>query len=511
MSDISDAIGLELLSHIVGLKIIKEDFSEVSRNLPQSLLILCEGNDANQATLPDQKFQITSAKQAADKCGFGSPAHILARILFPPLGGGGIGGIPVYIHPQPAAVGAVSQKFEITPTGVATKSGTHYVVINGRKGIDGQFYKIAVVEGDTTADITGKITDALAAVLGCPLTVTDDDYVNTLESKWKGKTAAGIQVRIDTGDDDLGITYVVNDIQTGSGVPAITDAMTALGNDWWTFILNSYGTESDIVSVLEQVNGRPDPKNPTGRYTGTVMRPFLALTGTIEDDPTTFSDDDDRKEEDTIALCSAPNSEGLAMEAAANYAVLELRQAQDKPHLDIQNKTLPDMPPPAPTSGIGSMGDYLNRDAFLKKGCTTADIVNNEYQVKDFVTTYHPEGEVPAIFRYVRAFVQDTNVIFRYQMLEGRFVLNKAIASNDDDVDVEDVIKPKQWLAILSDEFEEWAKVALITDIAFSRASLNVQLSPTNPDRFNTAFKVKRTGYTRQSSTNMSVGFNFGK
>lgn len=511
MSDISDAIGLELLSNIVGIKVVGEDFSEVSENLPQSLLILCEGNTANQATLPDKKFKITSAKQAGEKCGYGSPAYLIARILFPPMGGGGIGGIPVYIHPQPEAGGAQAQVYEITPTGVATKSGTHYVYIGGRKGMEGQFYKLDIVEGDTTSDITGKITDALSNVLGCPVTVTDDDYVNTLTTKWKGKTAAGLNVRIDTGDDDLGITYAVASTQTGSGVPSISTAMEELGNDWWTFILNSYGTEDDIVSTLELTNGKPDPENPTGRYSGIVMRPFIALTGSVSDDDSAFTDDDDRKDEVTIALCPAPNSEGLAMEAAANVALLECRKAQDKPHGDIQNMKYPDMPLPAPSDSLGTMTEYLSRDEIMKKGSSTADIVSGNYVMKDFITTYHPVGEVPPFFRYVRDLVLDQNVIFRYQMEEARYVLDKTIVGDDDDVDVDDCIKPKQWKAILINKFEEWTKAALISDAKFSADSLKVQLSPTNPNRFNTTFKGKRTGFVRQSSSTYSVGFNFGK
>lgn len=509
MSEISDAIGLELLSEVVGYKITKGNFQEVTPNLPQAILMIGEANTANQATLEDARFQIISAKQAGDKCGYGSPIYLAARILFPPLGGGGIGGIPVWVHPQAEEGGATAKVLEISPTGVATDNGTHYVIVAGRNGMEAEVYAINIIEGDTTGDITGKITDALSKILGCPFTAVDDDYVNTLTSKWKGLTADELQVRVDTKGNDLGITYAVSSIQSGSGTPSIANAMNALGNEWIPLVLNGYGPNATtVVEALEAKNGIPDPNNPTGRYTGIIMKPFIALTGDLSDDPTPFSNAAARKAQVTIALCPAPNSEGLSIEAAANAAVLFGRLSQDKPHLDISGQSYPDMPTP---DDIGSMSDYLTRDQFLKKGSSTVDLNAGKFVVKDFVTTYHPDGEVPPQFRYCRNLMLDFNIRFRYLLLEQIHVVNKAIAADDDDVDAEDVIKPKQWLALLSDAGTDWAKEALITDIPFFQKNIKVGLSQSNPDRINTAFKYKRTGFSRQSSTTAEAGFNFGK
>ena len=40
--------------------------------------------------------------------------------------------------------------------------------------------------------------------------------------------------------------------------------------------------------------------------------------------------------------------------------------------------------------------------------------------------------------------------------------------------------------------------------------SLLVELSSSNPDRLETSFRYKRTGFLRISSTTMEAGFNFG-
>jgi len=503
---VSDAVGLERISRIVGYKLTKGNFALSSPNLPQRLAVLAEANEANQLTLDTTPKQITSAKQAGDLYGYGSPIHMIARILFP-KSGEGIGGIPVYIYPQAEPGGASAKVIEITPTGTATGNGTHYLKICGRDGMDGDFYAINVEEGDTTADLTAKINDAVNNILGCPCISTEDGYTAELTSKWKGKTANDISVSVDTGDDELGISYAINSTASGAGVPSISAALTAFGNNWNTIVLNSYGLESTILSALESFNGRPADGNtaPTGRFAATIMKPFVAVTGSTADDPSATTDA--REDDVTIALAPAPLSEGLQFEASANMIVLLAPTAQNNPHLDVSGQSYPDMPTP---DSIGSMAEYNNRDAFVKKGCSTVDLSAGRYKVMDFVTTYHKTGENPPQFRYVRNLMLDLNIYYGYYLLEQINVVDKAIAADSDIVSVQSVIKPKQWKQILFAYADDLASRALIVDPEFMQDSIDVDLSTTNPDRLETFFKYKRSGFARVLSTTAEAGFNFG-
>jgi phage tail sheath gpL-like len=500
------AVGSERISKIVGYIIRKGDFSESNPNLPQRIAILAEANEANQASLDTSAKQITSAQQAGELYGYGSPIHMIMRILRP-KSGDGVGGIPTIVYPQAKAVGSAAKVITVTPTGVATGNGTHTLRIAGRTNVDGIFYDINIEEGDTVADITAKIEDAVNAVLGAPVSATSDDYEAVLTSKWFGLTADAITVEVDTNDNALGITYAVDSTQSGSGTPSIQAALDLFGNDWNTLVINSYGTHSGTLDLLEDFNGVPDPEQPTGRFSGIIMKPFIALTGSTADDPTAITDA--RKNEVTIALCPAPGSDGLSLEAAANYAFLFARQAQDNPHLDISGKSLPDMP--VPTDGIiGSMSDYENRDSFVKKGCSTVDLNAGKYQVQDFVTTYHPVGEEPPQFRYCRNLMIDLNVRYGYYLLELVNVVDHAIANDNAIVNATNVVKPKQWKGILYNYAEDLASRALITDPEFMQDSITVSLSETNPDRLETFFRYKRSGLARISSTVAEAGFNFG-
>lgn len=501
---ISDAVSLDRISRIVGYKITKGDFSTTTPNLPQRIAVFAEANTADQATLDTDGYQINSAQEAGSRYGYGSPCHIISRILFP-KNGGGVNGIPVIIYPQEEAVSATEKILEITPSGTATASGRHTLVIAGREGMDGDFYDINIVVGDSTEEITAKITDAINNILGSPVIGTDDSYTANLTSKWKGLTADALTVTINDNGDALGITYVVNSIQSGSGTPSVSAALDQFGADWVTLVVNSYGTQSQIMTALEGFNGIPDPTNPTGRFVGIVMKPFVALTGSVIDNPSTITDT--RLNDVTIAICPAPLSSGLSMEAAANMCVLSANVAASSPHLDVAGKAYPDMPTP---TSIGTMATYTNRDAYVKKGCSTVDLVAGEYVVQDFVTTYHKIGENPPQFRYVRNLVIDNNVRYSYYLLEQINVVDHAIASNDDTVSASKVIKPKQWIQILSQLADDLALRALIVEPSFMQSSLQVGLSTTNPDRLETAFKYKRSGFARIASTTAEAGFNFG-
>lgn len=500
----SDAVGSERISKIVGYKLAKGDFSNTTPNLPQRVVILAEANFANQGSLDVSPKEITSAQQAGTLYGFGSPIYNLMRILRP-NSGSGIGGIPTIVIPQAQAPGAVSKIFKITPVGIATGNGIHTLVIGGREGVDGTNYDIPISQGDSTATICDKIQDAVNNVLGAPVIGTSLDYDVRLETKWKGLTAQDLTLTMETNENSLGLSYAITTIQSGIATPSISAALATFGNDWNTIVLNSYGAVSSVMDALEAFNGIPDPNSPTGRYTGIIMKPFIAVTGSVLEDPSTITDS--RKANVTIAIAPAPLSAGQPMEAAANMVFLFARQAQDTPELDVSGRAYPDMPTP---DSIGAMANYENRDLFVKKGCSTVDLVAGAYVVQDFVTTYHPVGEIPPQFRYCRNLMIDFNIKFGYYLLEQINVVDHAIAADNDVVTVDKFIKPKQWKLIIVEYAVSLAERALIVDPDFTRASISVNVSTTNPDRLETEFSYKRSGYVRIASTTATAGFNFG-
>jgi phage tail sheath gpL-like len=501
----SNAVGSERVSRTVGYVIKKGDFRLVSPNLPQRVAVFGEANEANQADLITAETLVKNLQQVGELYGYGSPIYHQCRILFP-VNGDGVGGIPVYVYAQEKAVGAAAKIITLTPTGVATGNGTHTLIIAGRNGVDGIFYDINIEEGDTSSDITAKIEDAINAVLGSPVLVASDDYDAVLTTKWNGLTANELSVEVDTNDDDLGITYTTENTQAGSGTPSIADALELFGTSWNTIVSNGYGAVTSIMNALEAFNGIPLSENPTGRYAGIIMKPFIAITGSTLDDPSSITDS--RLDDVTIAIAPAPGSAGFSFEAAANVALMFALCSQNTPHLDLCGKPYPDMP--TPEGSIGSMAVYTNRDAMVKKGCSTVDKVAGRYQMQDFVTTYHPVGETPPQFRYCRNIMLDLNVRYSYYLLEQINVVDHVIANDDDTVEASNVVKPKQWRQIVGGLADSLVLRGLTVDAEFMKASIDIDISSINPDRLETYFKYKRSGVARISATTAEAGFNFG-
>lgn len=508
MSSISSAIGEERKSRVSGYKIKKGFFSNETPNLPIIIAVLGEANTANQAGLTADKKEITSAQEAAETYGWGSPIHQQMRILRP-IGSEGVGGIPTIVFPQISDEAATETVVEWTITGAATESADHTIVIAGRRSLDFQNYSYSVVEGDTPTQIAAKVADAVNGVLSSPVSAVSALGVLTLTTKWAGATSADLKTKFDNGGKPAGLTYAQTTETAGTGTVDLALTLAQFGDEWINVVLNPYGENTTILSALEAFNGFPDDEAPTGLYAGRIFKPFVALFGSTADDKDdllAITNDASRINKVTNALCPAPKSEGFPCEASANMASIFAVIAQNNPELDVNAKNYPDMP--VPDNGqIGDLSDYNNRDLLVKKGCSTVLLENGAYQVQDFVTTYHPQGESPLQYAYPRNLIIDWNVKDGYSILEKRNVQDHVLVADNQVTDVAKSVKPKQWKAVLYDYFDDLGVKALLKEPIFSKNSLRVEINSTNPDRFDTFFRYKRTGVARIQSTDVEAGF----
>jgi phage tail sheath gpL-like len=502
---ISTAIGANRLSRVSGYKLKKGFFNDVTPNLPQMVAMLGEANTANQGTLVQTPTQITSAAQAGQLYGYGSPIHMMARILFP-FGTDGIG-LPVFVLPQLEAVGATATVIVLTVTGTATANTTHFLNICGRENLDGKPYSYSVAIGDTPTIIAGKMRDAVNAVLGCPFIATSSLGVVTLTTKWKSVTSADVTATPDNNLVPAGINYAITSNTPGAGLADISGALAQFENTWYTTVINPYGPAT--FAALEALNGIPDDNNPTGRYQPTIFKPFMAFYGSTLNTVAAIiaiTNAAGRVNQVTNVHCPAPSSSGMPFEAAANMVALFCPIMQNTPHLDVSGKSYPDMPVPN-SNVIGEMSQYNNRDLLVQAGSSTVTLRNGVYQVQDLVTTYATVGEVPLEFNWCRNLNLDWNVKDGYSILESIHVKDKTIVADNLVVSVDGVIKPKEWKGTLFEYFDYLEKIALINDAAFSKSSLTVGISNTNPKRLETAFRYKRTSTTTIQSTDVQAGF----
>lgn len=507
MTAISTAVDLNRVSAIVGYEIQATLEGIAAGNLPQRIGVLAEANTANQAGLP-ASLNFTTAKEVGDIMGYGSPAYHIARILRP-LSGDLLGGIPTVIYPVDEAGGGAASTSTITVTGTATKTVTHKLKINGRDQIDGTPYTFVIEKDDTPTLVAAKIQDAINAVLGTPGIAVAALGVCTVTSKWKGVSSVELNIEVDALGDLAGLTYAVVDV-AGTGLPTITAALAALGEDWTTLLINGIASDSTILDALEATNGNPNDK--TGRYEPTVFKPFVALFGDNATDTLAEATaiTDARKAEVTNSLCPAPASTAFSFEAPANVAFIYAKLSQDEPQSDPIYRLYPDMPA---AEDIAEFADPTKRDQIVKIGCSTVKINSSKYQIVDLVTTYHPDEEpdTATLFRWVRDLVGiDWNIKYSYALLEEIFVVGKTIIPSGVTTSAANTISPERWKAQINGLADGLQDRALIADAAFMKASIAVQIGESNPNRFETTFKAQRTGTARVLSTTNQTLFKFG-
>lgn len=393
-------------------------------------------------------------------------------------------------------------------SGAGASYGTYSGTLSG--------YSTGNVTSGTTvtfrSSVVGNVTDLVQTGTAAPATITITQGVEpvgvvTLTTKWAGASSNTLQTSIDVNGNAAGITYAVISTTAGTGAADISAAIAQFEDNWYTTVINSYGVST--LDTLEAFNGIPDDNNPTGRWAPTVFKPFMAFFGST--DPSTadliaITDNQSRVNQVTNVLCPAPKSEGFPWEAAANMVLIFCRTMQDTPELDVCGQYYPDMPVPYSNS-IGEMSDYNNRDILVQKGCSTVKLDNGNYQVQDLVTTYHPTNDSQFQYRYSRNLNLDWNVKDGYAILENLYVKDHVIIADIQITDSLKAIKPKEWAAVLFDYFDALATASLINDPGFSKASLQVQIDPTNPNRLNTFFRYKRTGISRIESTDVQAGF----
>ena len=496
---ISNAVAPNRVSSVLGYEIVKGLAGVTGGYLPQRIAIIAEANSDKQAGL-STKFQFTSADEVATEMGYGSPGHLAAIRL---RGLIDVGGIPTIMFPLPEAGAAVAQLNSITTTGTATKSATQYIIIAGK------YIAFTVAKDETGDDILNKIKDAVNAILDTAMTA-GAVAINALPmtAKWLGQTSADITIEF--AGDDIGLTFVIAETAAGAGEVLPTDALALFGSEWNTIVVNGLGSTTTILDAYELFNGNSTDK--TGRYNAEDFKPCVVVTGTIlNDKDNLIAITDSRKIEQTNILMPAPKSLSLPLEIAAVTVGVYAPRVEVDPKSDILDAVLTGLTPPQDLEA-GDMDIYDNRDFVVKGGCCTVTLVDGNYIVKDFVTTYHPVGEEPPQFRWVRNLAGiDFNVAYRTLFIDETFIKGKTILPDSNPSIDPNVIKPKDAKGLMINKlFIPFANDGIFSESEYSIDNSVVEINGTNPDRFDFSLPYKRSGFARILSTTVIANFNLG-
>ena len=494
---ISSAVDASAVARVVGIKTIFKDLRGGGvLILPQRIAVVGQG--ATSATYDTTKRQVTSATEAAQLYGFGSPIHLAVRQLLP-VNGDGVGTIPVTVYPLEDDASGVASTGDITPSGAATEAAAYRVRVNN---IDSEEFVISV--GDSVADIITAATAAINAVLEMPVIAVDATPGTSTEvgltSKWEGTSANDIVVEV-VGSTTAGVSFAIAQPAGGLVNPDVDDALNQVGNVWETMVLNCLDiadtTSLDKFSTFGE-----------GRWGALVRRPLVVFTGntaTTVNSATTVSDA--RKTDRTNSQLVAPGSNDLPFVVAARQLARIAPTANNNPPQDYGSQDATGLEPGAD----GDQWTYADRDQAVKKGSSTVEVKDGVVNVSDVVTFYHPSGDPIPAYRYVVDIVKLQNIIFNLDLIFATKEWDGAPLIPDDQPTVNrSAKKPKAAVAAVAALLDSLGLNAIISDPESAKDNTIAAINDQNPKRLDVSTTVQLSGNTNIISVDLNFGFFFG-
>lgn len=466
--------------------------------LPQHIAIVAQGATAS-AGYPLTPYRITSAQQAAERYGHGSPIHLAALQLFPPTGGG-VGSIPVTVFPleddYPAGVAAAGS---ITPSGSAAAQGTYRVRM---AGILSAPFTLAV--GDNVATICDKMVAAINAVLENPMIAADGDTAVNLTAKWAGASGNGIVVEVLDANGEVpttDVTFVIVQPADGASDPELDDQLAELGSTWYTLVINGLGPSNTTALNALQAAGE-------GRWDQLVRRPFVAFTGNNAVSVGSATAVTSLRATDRVnCQLVAPGSVNLPVQIAAAQVREIARVANNNPPTDYGSRLVRGLLP----GSDGNQWSYAERDQAVKAGSSTIEVKNGLVNISDVVTMYAPSGETPPAYRYVVDIIKLMNIIFNFDLEFKQPAWDGAPLIPDDQPTVNpNARKPSAAKAAACRILDGLGLNAIISDPATAKENTIASIDSQNPKRLNLQTTVQLSGNNNIISIDLFFGFFFG-
>lgn len=494
---ISSAVDASAVARVVGIKTIFKDLRAGSvLFLPQRIAVVGQGNSA--ATYDTTKRQVTSATEAAQLYGFGSPIH-LATLQLLPINGDGVGTIPVTIYPLEDDASGVASSGDITPSGSATEAAAYRIRINN---IDSEEFVISV--GDSVADIITAATAAINAVLEMPVIATDATPGSSTEvgitSKWEGASANDIFIEI-VGPTTAGVSFAITQPSGGLVNPDVDDALNQFGNVWETMVLNCLDVADTTTLDKYSVFGE-------GRWGALVRRPLVVFTGNTATTVTAATAvSDNRKTDRTNAQLVAPGSNDLPFVVAARQLARIAPVANNNPPQDYGSQDATGLTPGAD----GDQWTYADRDSAVKKGSSTVEVKDGVVNVSDVVTFYHPSGDPLPRYRHVVDIVKLQNIIFNIDLIFATPEWDGAPLIPDAQPTVNRAAKkPKSAVAAVAALLDSLGLNAIISDPETAKSNTIAAINDQNPKRLDLVTTVQLSGNSNIISIDLNFGFFFG-
>ena len=387
-----------------------------------------------QAGVP---VNVVSASQAAEACGYGSPAAIMAASFL------AINKTEkLYVLPIDEPAAGTTWKREYTVEAANAGDGSVMLSINGR-GV------WATVTAGLTADkIAAAIVAACNGLENNSIEAAVDSAENTkiiFSSIYKG--AAGNKNTLEIKSLAAGVTVKAGEENEGAGVADLSKLPEMLGAKRWNYIVYDFDDEASIKILAEELESRYSATRQIGG------RAFVALSGGVGSAIEAGSILAQAAKINSPHICLIPRGEAVSLpcEWAARFAAAACRVLADDPSANTYDTKV---------TGLSADGEYDfdTRQRLLETGVATwrVDPTGN-VMIERLVTSYTENTDGGRDTSYLDIQVVETvDAVRTYINAEAKKRFKKwKLASTDENFGAgAKVMTPGIWRSFLADLYQ---------------------------------------------------------
>lgn len=385
-----------------------------------------------QAGVP---VNVVSASQAADACGYGSPAAIMAASFL------SINKTEkLYVLPIEEPSAGTAWKREYTVEAANAGAGSVMLTINGRS------VWAAVSAGLTADKIAAAIVAACNGLENNPIEATADGAGKiTFSSIYKG--IAGNKNTLEVKSLAAGVTVKAGTKTDGTGVADLSKLPEMLGAKRWNYIVFDFDDEASIKVLAEELESRYSATRQIGG------RAFVALSGKIGSASEAGSILAQAAKINSPHICLIPRGDAVSLpcEWASRFAASACRVLADDPSANTYDTKITGL-------GADSEYDFDTRQKLLEAGVATwrLDPTGNVL-IERLVTSYTENTDGGRDTSYLDIQVVETvDAVRTYINAEAkkRFKTWKLASTDENFGSGAKVMTPGIWRSFLADLYQ---------------------------------------------------------
>ncbi|SPD73816.1 Mu-like prophage FluMu tail sheath protein [uncultured Desulfobacterium sp.] len=358
-------------------------------------------------------------------------------------------------------------------SGTVTQSGTLCLYIAGTR------IAVAITSGQAPSAIATAVAAAINAVTDLPVTAAVNGSVNTqvdITCRWDGETGNDIDIRVNYYPGEAlpaGLSATISNMAAGATNPDISSAITAMGDEWWNYVIMPYTDATNLTALEEELASRWLPMRQVDGIA------FCAYRGTHANTET-FGDGRNSALVSCMGTSISPSPAYLW--AAAYGAVAAYHLAID-PARPLKTLPLPGILPPA----ISGKWTIEERNLLLYDGISTFTVDGGgNVLIEQTITMYQENAYGVADESFLKVYTPATLSYFRYSMrarITTKYPRHKLADDGTQYGAGQAIVTPSVIRAELIALFKEWMDAGLAENLEQFKRDLIVERNADNRNR----------------------------